>query len=225
MKRTTSLAMLVLLSATACGTDERTATDSPAKVDSSSEESESVEESEAPDAPTTTQAEEEDVVTQVEEEEDPLESVLNERGNIPMPENSPAGINDIDSAEAIVEWSASDVNKDVNCSNWIGQEADGLLLSIDFEVEAFDRVTELGQGGYSFPRFSFHIVDSDGQVVTDNTHTGSAINCISSEVELPHTELRAGQSAQGTLVFESPIESGFLVHHDYYTDSYYEWEF
>lgn len=99
-------------------------------------------------------------------------------------------------------------------------------MSIDFEVEVFEGAQALLNGPYGFPHGSFYIQDKEGNVVDDSpANTGSAINCIDSSAELTRNELRDGQSAQGTVVFETTIDSGYLVKHDFYTDSYYEWEF
>lgn len=55
-----------------------------------------------------------------EEDEEDEDADLNERGNVPMPENSPSGIMDTYLDEVAVEWEASDVSTNVHCNNWIG---------------------------------------------------------------------------------------------------------
>lgn len=169
---------------------------------------------------------EQDELEEVEEITEDEEHGFNERGNIPMPDNSPARIFDNDADELAVEWTSTEVSTSVECSNWYGEEADALLMSIDFEVEVFEGAQLLLRGEYSFSRGAFYIADEDGNVVDDRpANTSVAVNCIDNDDSLTRNSLRDGQSSQGSVVFQSTIDSGYLVKHDRYTGSYYEWEF
>lgn len=181
---------------------------------------------EAPD-PTEDAGEEGDLEAEAttEGEREPLDERVNERGNVPMPENNPAGLMNVETMEPAVEWEASAVNTDVSCSNWVGESSEGEMFTVDFDIAVFEGAEVLPTGDFMVSGSMFYIADEDGQVVTDRPSTGSAINCLDSADELPRTALRPGQSATGSLVFESPIRQGYLVYHEYLADTYYEWEF
>lgn len=160
------------------------------------------------------------------EAEDSAELETNERGNVPMPQDGPVQLINLDSGEVIVEWTATDITHDVNCSNFIGQEDQHNLMALEVEIDVLGNPSDFWGGEYSFPQMSFMVVDHDGEIVSDDpTTTSTAINCISNDEALTRTPLREGQTASGTIIAHSPVDEGFLVLNDYEVDEYYEWEF
>lgn len=160
------------------------------------------------------------------EAEEPEGIETNERGNVPMPQDGPIQLTNLESGETIVEWTATDVTHDVNCSNFIGQEEQHNLMALDVDIDVLGNPSDFWGGEYSFPQMSFAVVGHDGEIVSDDpTTTSTAINCISNDEALTRTPLREGQSAGGTIIAHSPVDEGFLVLHDYEVGEYYEWEF
>lgn len=150
----------------------------------------------------------------------------NERGNVPMPQDGPIQLINLDTGAAIVEWTATDIVHDVNCTNVIGQEDQHNLMALDVDIDVLGSPSDFWGGEYSFPQTSFTVVDHDGEIVSDDpTTTSTAINCIPNDDALTRAPMREGQSASGTIIAHSPIDDGFLVLNDYEVGEYYEWEF
>lgn len=152
------------------------------------------------------------------------EDLFNERGNIPMPENF-GRIRNTVTDEVAVYWEASDVRDSVDCTGPYPEPASGTLLAIDFDVEVFDEADSLIPEGFYMFADDFYVVDGDGAVSSENLNSLAAFSCLPESDVLPDRGLRGGNTATGTLVFESPLESGFLVYEDFHTGVHYEWEF
>lgn len=170
-------------------------------------------------------AEPEDIDPRLEGRE-PLEERLNERGNLPMPENSPYFLVDFDGATVLGEAEVSDVNSSVHCTSGYAPPAEGHLMSIDVTVTSEEAMRDVAPEGFWLTSDMFQILDADGQIVSsDPGGTLAAYSCPSEVDQFPFGNIRPGTSGSGKIVFESPIPSGFLIYEEVQTGGYLEWEF
>lgn len=150
---------------------------------------------------------------------------LNERGNLPMPQNSPQEFIDSASGERLLELAASEVHQDFTCNRASTIDPDGTFFAIDFSVEMTDSAVQHMENGFLLNPPHFELIDADGQVIGQEPTTHAANNCLRDEDRYPRSTVRAGSSASGPMIFETPVEAGILVYRDMYTGNYYEWEF
>ena len=80
-------------------------------------------------------------------EEDDGEDALTERGNLPMPENSPYSLIDMSTDDVVAEIEVSEVNAAVQCTNEYTPEPSGHLLGLDFTVDVDSTVREIQPEG------------------------------------------------------------------------------
>lgn len=159
------------------------------------------------------------------EEATPSDTGLNERGNLPMPENSPQEFSDMASGERLLEFAASDVYRDFDCNRISAIAPDGIFFAIDFSVTVADAAAQYLASGFLLNPPNFELIDAEGNVVGEQATTHAANNCLADDDKYPTSPVRAGSAASGPMIFETPVESGTLVYRDMYSDNYYEWEF
>ncbi|WP_460689008.1 DUF4352 domain-containing protein [Nesterenkonia suensis] len=181
---------------------------------------ESPAESEGPDATESPDDGEPD-----EEVDEPEQGELNSRGNLPMPDSSPQEFIDTATGDQIAVLDASDVHTDFTCNRVSAIEPDGTFFAIDFEVSVPEEASPHLPDGFLLNTPHFEIIDSDGSIVGDRPTTHAANNCLDDSSKYPRGSVRPGSTASGPIVFETPVESGYLVYREMYTGSYYEWEF
>jgi len=214
MKRIMSLAMLVLLSATACSSGNDTAPEAPPEVETTPEPSESAEAAEQSSDQETPVAEETD---------DSIEP--NERGNLPVGEGIENELTAQDGT-AVATMKLSELRADPTCTSEYTPDPEGQLYGFDIELEVESAASNHLPDGYWVSSDLFQILSEDGEVVeSDPGSTSAAYACPSTDDQFPFGAIRPGTSASGLIVVESPVDSGYLVYSDYDSGTFYEWEF
>lgn len=157
---------------------------------------------------------------------DPLEDRLNERGNLPMPENSPYFLVDRDEATVLAEAEFSELSTSVHCSSDYAPPAEGHLVSMDVTVTSETVMRDVAPDGFWLSSDLFQILDVDGEIVSsDPGGTLAAYSCPSESDQFPFGSIRPGTSGSGQIVLETPVTSGTLLFEEVLTGEYLEWEF
>lgn len=153
----------------------------------------------------------------------PIEERLNDRGNLPMPDNSPYFWASPDDESPLVAIQMGDVETEVTCpAPHHSGDTEG-LISIDFEVTVEPEVSEFEPSGYWLTSDMFQIMNQEGNIVAQSADTLDAFSC--SDDAFPFGDIRPGTTGAGPVILESPVDSGCVLYQDIGTGNYFEWEF
>lgn len=159
------------------------------------------------------------------EEREPIAERLNERGNLPMPENNPYYLLSPDDGSVLAEMDISDVQTDVVCTSEIAPDSTASFLQIDLDVSVETEASGFVPDGALLTTNLFQILDRDGSIVSSDPSSAGSYSCHPEDEGFPFGSIRPGTSGSGSFVFEPSVESGYLVFHEVLSDTYLEWEF
>lgn len=214
---TAAMASVALLAGCANGDAEPTPTVTVTETVTSAPEERETEE----DSPDETES-----AASEEIEEDRSEDAVNERGNLPMPEHSPYILESLDGSTELGTVEVSEISTDVQCTSDYAPTPEGKLLSLDFTVTMESELSEVAPDGFWLSSDLFQVLDRDGEIVdNDPGSTLAAYSCPSEGDQFPYGSIRPGTSANGVIVLESSVDSGYVVYDEIQTGEHLEWEF
>lgn len=170
------------------------------------------------------------------------ERIVSERGTLMKEIGQLAAMGDVgENLQTVVmaEFKVTGIDPNFQCPAARAQPpANGNYIAINVEVTATPELAEVqrmtGMSSFSFTDgFDFTVLAPDGTMEDPYDHygaTGNAATCLDEENRLP-AEMEPGETAEGTIVLDSPYDSGtlLLLQPSHYTpgevDCCWEWVF
>lgn len=157
-------------------------------------------------------------------EEEIEDDFTTDRGNIPMPGGQ--SFSDASTNEDVLEWEAGGVQTQFQCtSDRASAPENGQFIAVEFTVDVLTAYSDVNSNGYQANRNWFDALDEDGRMSNADLASSASYACLNDSEKLPRRIL-PGSSAQGLIVLDVDIDSGFLIFQDNAgAGESYEWEF